>query len=90
MRIRITRHIPPSYGSEADSLRLGTIHNLDSALASALIADGCAELFEALSDAQKKESTGGALWQAPDRDKRRRRVILDIGDTLGSRTHTGR
>lgn len=82
MRIRITSRPPASYGSEGDALRTGTIHNLDPALASALIADGCAELFEALSDAQKKESTGGALWQAPDRGKRRRRLFHDVSTAL--------
>ena len=81
MRVRIIRRPPPSYGNDRDSFHVGAVYNLDSALASALLADGCAELFDTLTDEEKKRSSGGGLvWNAPDRDRRRRRALPDFSE----------
>jgi hypothetical protein len=70
MRVRITRRPPASYGTDGESLRIGSVYNLDSALASALLADDCAQLFETLPEEEKRQSGGGSVWQAPDRSRR--------------------
>ena len=80
MRVRIIQHPPASYGVNGDSLRVGRIYNLDSSLASALLADGCAELYDTLSAAEKQEyeqSSRNHVWQVNDRPepKQRRRWI---------------
>jgi hypothetical protein len=74
VRVRVTRLPPTSYGDEGESLRVGNVYNLDASLASALLADDCAELFETLPEDEKQRAGGGSLWQAPDRDHRRNRV----------------
>ena len=50
------------------------VYNLESSLASALIADACAELYDTLPDEEKLRSSGGTgyVWEADDRDWRRR------------------
>ena len=51
-------------------MRVGRVYNLDSAVASALIADGCAELDAALSPAERREREQrlrGEMWEASDR-----------------------
>ena len=66
------RRAPPSYGAEGETLRVGGVYNLESSFAAALIAENCAELYDSLSEEEKKRaSAGGYLWQAPDRDRRR-------------------
>lgn len=71
MRVGITKRLPPSYSDSADSLLTGRIYNLDSALASALIADGCADLYESPTrEAQKplfEEHRRSQMWEAQDR-----------------------
>jgi hypothetical protein len=56
-------------------LHVGGVYNLESSLASALIADACAELYETLSDEEKHRATGGTgyISDAPDRDRQRGR-----------------
>lgn len=82
MRVRITKHPPASYGVDGDSLRIGRIYNLDSSLASALLADNCAELYDTLSVSEKREredSSRNHVWQAHDRPERKRRRRLLSG-----------
>ena len=70
MRIRITEKPPKAYDIQQRSLRVGRVYNLDSAVASALIADGCAELDEALSADERRErdkEIRGEMWEASDR-----------------------
>lgn len=74
MRVRITRQPPEAYGSDTKSLRVGRVYNLQAALASALMADGCAELFDLLPQSERRERdvrSPGDLWQAADRGCRR-------------------
>jgi hypothetical protein len=54
MRVRITHRPPSEYQSWADALIVGRIYDLNSTLASALLLEGCAELYEGLSPAEKK------------------------------------
>jgi hypothetical protein len=71
MRVRITKRPPNAYDSEQISLSVGRVYNLDSAVASALIADGCAELDEAMSAAERRERDAllrGEIWEAADRE----------------------
>ncbi|MGE0444070.1 MAG: hypothetical protein AB7P99_02495 [Vicinamibacterales bacterium] len=74
MRVRITSALPLSYGANGASLRIGSVYDLESSLASALIVDQCAELYDALSDEEKhRASTGtGFIWEASDRARRSR------------------
>ena len=70
VRVRITRQPPGGYGVDGMSLRVGRVYNLDSSLASALMADGCAELDDILTAAEKRQqerSAGPDLWQAAER-----------------------
>jgi hypothetical protein len=72
MRVRIIRRPPPVYGTDGESLHVGRVYNLDSSLASALLADGCAELYELLTQEQRREQTEpDGLWEAADRNRRR-------------------
>jgi hypothetical protein len=75
MRVRITRRSTSAYGADTASLRVGGVYNLESSLASALIADACAELYETLSDEEKHRASGGTGYvsEADDRHRRRRR-----------------
>jgi hypothetical protein len=61
MRVRITRTPPHDYGVEIDSLLVGRIYNLDASLASALMIDGCAELYDLLSPAEKRNCVDGSV-----------------------------
>ena len=80
MRVRITRRPPASYGTDGEALHVGSVYNLDSSLASALLADDCAELFEALPEKEKQRTGGGFIWQAPDRQRRRSRIYPELSD----------
>ena len=66
MRVRIVRRPPVQYsnGIDAESLAVGRVYNLASSLASALMLDGYAELYDALSPAEKRERAGQAAWTA--------------------------
>jgi hypothetical protein len=71
MRIRITRKPPNTYsnGTESDILLVGRIYNLAPALASALMLDGYAELYETLTPEEKRERSEQAsheAWTAHD------------------------
>ena len=71
MRVRIMRKPPAMYsnGIDAEALAVGRVYNLASSLASALMIDGFAELYEALSPAEKRERAGQAAltaWTAAD------------------------
>jgi len=55
MRMRITKAPPSEYGSATQSLLVGRIYNLDAALASALLLEGCAELYDLLSPEERRE-----------------------------------
>ena len=56
MRVRISRKVPPEYGLTGMSLVIGRVYNLDTALASALILERCADLYDLLSPAEKRAS----------------------------------
>jgi hypothetical protein len=69
MRVRITTRPPKAYGSQHASLRVGRVYNLDSAVASALIAEGCAELDDAMSPDERRERDKrlrSEMWEASD------------------------
>lgn len=55
MRMRITKAPPGEYVTSAQSLLVGRIYNLDVALASALLLEGCAELYDLLSPEERRE-----------------------------------
>ena len=55
MRMRITKTPPTEYGIAIDSLRVGRVYNLDSALASALLLEDCAEVYDLLSPEERRE-----------------------------------
>ena len=70
MRVRITSKPPAGYGTETDSLLLGRIYNLAPAVASALMVDGYAELYETLTADEKRERSVEASqsgWTADER-----------------------
>lgn len=72
MRVRIVRKPPKQYnnGVDAESLAIGRVYNLAPSLASALMLDGYAEMYDALSPAEKRERAGQAAqtaWTAADR-----------------------
>lgn len=74
MRVRITKQPPLSYGVDTASLLPGRVYNLDSALASALLADGCAELYDTLTSHERKfhyDAHRAQLWEAADRKRAR-------------------
>lgn len=70
MRIRIIRKPPSTYGNgESDLLLMGRVYNLPHSLASALMLDGYAELYETLTDEEKRERTeqrSPEAWTADD------------------------
>ena len=71
MRVRILRKPPVLYsnGIDADALAVGRVYNLASSLASALMLDGFAEMYDALTSAEKRERAGEAAhtaWTAAD------------------------
>jgi hypothetical protein len=62
-----------STGVESDSLLIGRIYNLAPALASALMLDGYAELYETLTAEEKQERSEQAsheAWTADDHQQR--------------------
>ena len=75
MRVRILRRPLHAYGVDPDSLRVGRVYNLDAALASALMADGCAELYDALPNEQKITRGPREWWQATGRNAARGTVL---------------
>ena len=71
MRVRITKTPPASYGIDGESLMIGRVYNLASELASALLLEGCAEVYDAASDT--RESYGGfTIWRANEPRRRKR------------------
>ena len=75
MRVRITSLPPDGYGNgiETESLLVGRIYNLAPAVASALLIDGYAELYDTLTAAEKKERSEQASqlgWTADERGQR--------------------
>jgi hypothetical protein len=75
MRIRITRKPRATYGSGvgSESLLVGRVYNLAPPLASALMLDGYAELYETLTDEEKRERSEQATheaWTADDSQPR--------------------
>ena len=75
MRVRILRQPPPTYmsGLDVHALLVGRIYNLAAPLASALMLDGYAELYETLSPEEKKEVGGEVsdrVWTADDHAQR--------------------
>jgi len=71
MRVRITRKVPVVYSNAVESewLLTGRIYNLAPSLASALMLDGYAELYETLTDEEKRERSEQAShegWTAND------------------------
>lgn len=79
MRIRITRQ-PPDYGVDGSWLRVGRIYNLESSLASALLADGCAELYDTLPPEARRDRTVSDVWRSNDRTKPWSRILRDPND----------
>lgn len=67
MRVRIIKRPPASYGTDGESLRVGRIYNLPAGLASALMAEGCAELYDTLPAEARRERAPRDLWQSRDR-----------------------
>ena len=67
MRVRILKRPPESYGRDGNSLRVGRIYNLPAGLASALMAEGCAEFYDILSSDAKHDRTPKDLWQSRER-----------------------
>jgi hypothetical protein len=67
MRVRIIKRAPESYGKDGSNLRVGRIYNLPAGLASALMAEGCAELYEGLPADAKRDRPPQDLWQSRDR-----------------------
>lgn len=63
MRIRITKRPPNSYGIDGESLLIGRVYNLASELASALLLDGYAEVYEPGTE-NREEHGGFSIWQA--------------------------
>ena len=73
MRVRILRKPPPTFEAEHGSLLIGRIYNLPAATASALLLEGHAELYDALTPAEKRERSEQAThvaWTADDRPQR--------------------
>src|SRR5437773_9522005 len=78
VRVRITRQPAISYGLDRDSLLVGRIYNLDSSVASVLMLDGCAELFDALPEEEKREHTDQLTrhgWSAADRARKKWTIL---------------
>jgi hypothetical protein len=73
MRVRILRKPPPTYGIDDDSLLIGRVYNVASELASALLLDGYAELYDTLTPDEKRERSEAAShvgWTAADSHRR--------------------
>ena len=71
MRVRIIKTPPASYGIDGESLLIGRVYNLASELASALLLDGYAEVFDAATDT--REAHGGfTIWRANEPRRRKR------------------
>jgi hypothetical protein len=73
MRVRILQKPPATYGIDDDSLLVGRVYNLASELASALLLDGYAELYDTLTPDEKRERSEEAshvAWTAEDRHRR--------------------
>jgi hypothetical protein len=70
MRVRILKHPPASYGIDGESLLIGRVYNLAAELASALLLEGCAEVYDAMTD-QREEHGGFSMWQANEPAKRK-------------------
>ena len=74
VRVRIIRRPVTSYGIDGDLLLVGRVYNLDASLASALMLDGCAELYDALPESDKREHSEQLIrhgWSAADRARKR-------------------
>ena len=74
LRVRIIRRPVTTYGIDGDLLLVGRVYNLEASLASALMLDGCAELFDALPESDKREHTDQLIrhgWSAADRARKR-------------------
>lgn len=70
MRVRITKQPPKAYGYQHRPLRVGRLYDLDSAVASALIVEGCAELDDTLTPDERRDHERhlrGEMWEASDR-----------------------
>jgi hypothetical protein len=68
MRMRITKAPPREYGSATETLLVGRIYNLNPALASALLLDDCAEVYDLLSPAERRERSDALThdgWMPP-------------------------
>ncbi len=71
MRIRILKRPPDNYSEDTQSLMVGRIYNLDASLASALLLEGCAEMYDVLTDDEKRDRTRtDLLWEAAERGTR--------------------
>jgi hypothetical protein len=55
MRMRITKPPPGEYGTAAGSLLVGRVYNLEPSLASALLLEDCAEVYDLLSPEERRE-----------------------------------
>lgn len=77
MRVWITRPPPHDYGLGEDSLLVGRVYNLDAAHASALLLDGCAEVYDLLTPAEKRarlEAQSQNGWGPADRPRFSRKL----------------
>ena len=60
---------PREYGSATESLLVGRVYNLDVSLASALLLEGCAEVYDLLSVEERRSRTEALAkdaWTPPD------------------------
>ena len=73
MRVRILRKPPETYGIDVDSLLVGRVYNIASELASALLLEGHAELYDTLTPDEKRERSeqvSHMAWTAADKHTR--------------------
>lgn len=68
MRVRIIKRPPASYGDDGAALRVGRIYNLQAGFASALLVEGCAELYDTLPAEARRDRTPKDLWQSRERN----------------------
>ena len=69
MRVRIIKAPPASYGIDGGALRIGRVYNLDASVASALMADHCAEV-EGSGEARRESTLTPVRDDAADPKKR--------------------
>jgi hypothetical protein len=75
----MTREPPKAYAIDGTAFRVGYVYNLDSAVASALIAEGCAELDDTLTPEERRKRDSqcrGEIWEASDKKRAPQWMLL--------------